>query len=199
LVKPSLAAVKDTAFKAENHCPAGRSFCRAEIQNLLILFAFQKISNCMPPETTSSQKPKLRRARSLPFSKPFTVAVIFSALHYLALISTLIAWSLFCGQRNEFALKMSLAAIGFSAITWFIAFFKRRAALCPLCRGTPLINSGALAHSRATRLPGLNHGVSATLSIIATQTFRCMYCGSDFDLLKTPSHLRASKPDTRSK
>ena len=56
----------------------------------------------------------------------------------------------------------------FSAIMWLIAFFKRRAAYCPLCKGTPLINSGALPHSRARRLFPLNHGVTATLSIIAT-------------------------------
>ena len=133
---------------------------------------------------------RLLRARSLPSSRPFHVAAFFSALHYLGLIATITALVMFLMGPNELATQVIMGGLGFSAVTWLIAFFKRRAAHCPLCRGTPLVNSGALAHSKATRVFPLNHGVSATLSIIATQTFRCMYCGSDFDLLKTPSHLR---------
>lgn len=88
-----------------------------------------------------------------------------------------------------------IAGTVFTIVTWLIASFKRRSALCPLCRGTPLINSGALAHSKAVRFPPLNHGVSAIISIIATQRFCCMYCGSSFDMLKTPSHLRGKDGD----
>jgi hypothetical protein len=100
---------------------------------------------------------------------------------------------MFSINPNPMALKVILSGIGFSIVMWIIAFFKRRDAHCPLCKGTPLINSGALPHSKARRLYPLNHGMSATLSIIATQRFCCMYCGSDFDLLKTPSHLRGAK------
>lgn len=135
-------------------------------------------------------KARVLRARSLPSSRPFTVAVFFSSLHYLGLITTITAFVLFVMQPSQLAMKVIVGGIGFSVVTWLIAFFKRRSAHCPLCKGTPLINSGALAHSRATRIYPLNHGVSATLSIIATQTFRCLYCGSDFDLLKTPSYRR---------
>jgi hypothetical protein len=130
------------------------------------------------------------RARSLPSSRPFNIAVFFSSLHFLGLISTGTAFVLFFMEPSQLAMKMVVGGIAFSVVTWLIAFFKRRSAHCPLCKGTPLINSGALPHSRATRLYPLNHGVTATLSVIATQTFRCMYCGSDFDLLKKPSHLR---------
>lgn len=108
---------------------------------------------------------------------------------------TVTAFVLFFMEPSQLATQVILCGIAFSVVTWIIAFFKRRSAHCPLCKGTPLINSGALAHSKATRIYPLNHGVSATLSIIATQTFRCMYCGSDFDLLKTPSHLRGSNGD----
>ena len=48
---------------------------------------------------------------------------------------------------------------------------------------------GFTAHQKATKIWPLNHGVSATLSIIATQKFRCMYCGTLYDLMKIPSHL----------
>jgi hypothetical protein len=87
-------------------------------------------------------------------------------------------------------MRTVVGGILFSALTWLIAFFKRRGAFCPLCKGTPLINSGARAHIQARRIPPFNYGVSAILSIIANQKFSCMYCGSYFDLLKPPTHRR---------
>lgn len=150
----------------------------------------------MPPVGTTSTsdlppaKARILRARSLPSSQPFTVAVVFSAFHYLGVITMITAFVLFFREQSQLAVKVIVGSLIFSVATWLVAFFKRREAHCPLCKGTPLINSGALAHSKATRFYPFNHGVSATFSIIATQTFRCMYCGSDFDLLKTPSHMR---------
>ena len=123
------------------------------------------------------------------------MAAFFLAVHYFGLITTATAFVLFFIEPSQLATKVIVGGLAFSGVTWLIAFFKRRSAHCPLCKGTPLINSGALAHSRATRLYPLNHGVSATLSILATQTFRCMYCGSDFDLLKTPSYQRGRQDD----
>ncbi len=143
----------------------------------------------------SAARPKALRARSLPSSRPFNVAVFFSALHFLGLVTAITALVLFFRNPSQLAMKVMLCGLMLSIIMWVIAFFKRRAAYCPLCKGTPLINSGALPHSRAWRLFPLNHGVTATLSIIACQRFRCMYCGSDFDLLKTPSHLRGMGGD----
>lgn len=135
-------------------------------------------------------KVRTLRARSLPSSRPFNVAVFLSALHYLALIMTVTAFVLFFKEQTQLAVKFIVGGTVSSVVTWLIAFFKRRAAHCPLCKGTPLINSGALAHARATRIFPFNHGVSSTLTILAAQRFCCMYCGSDFDLLKIPSHLR---------
>lgn len=140
------------------------------------------------------------RARSLPSSRPFNVAAFFSSIHYLGIITTLTGFVLvfFYGAtgQNGIATKIILGGIGFSAFTWLLAFFKRRAAHCPLCKGTPLCNSGALPHSRASRIYPFNHGVSAIFSIMTTQKFRCMYCGSDFDLLKTPSYRRKSQAES---
>lgn len=132
--------------------------------------------------------------RSLPSSHPFKVAAFCMFMHYLGLVTVISTFVWFMIQPNQLAMKVVLGGIGFSAVTWPMAFFKRRSARCPLCLGTPLINSGALPHSRALRTYPLNHGVTATLSILATRSFRCMYCGSDFDLRKTPSNRR-EKPD----
>ncbi len=140
----------------------------------------------------STPKPRAINARSLQSSRPFNVAAAFSCLHYLGIIVTLTALALIFTDPSPLARDVFIGGMAFSAVTWLIAFFKRRAAHCPLCRGTPMVNSGALPHSRATRIFPFNHGVSATLSIIATQKFRCMYCGSDFDMLKTPTHRRQS-------
>ncbi len=144
-------------------------------------------------KTSPTAKSKALRARSLPSSRPFSVAAFFSALHYFGLITTATAFVLFLSEPSQLATKVIVGGLAFSGVTWMIAFFKRRCAHCPLCKGTPMINSGALAHSRATRIYPFNHGVSATLSIIATQTFRCMYCGSDFDMLKKPSYQRGKQ------
>ena len=85
--------------------------------------------------------------------------------------------------------------MGFSALMWLVAYFKRRSAHCPLCKGTPLLNTGARTHMRARRLFPFSHGVTATFSILAVQRFRCMYCGSDYDLLKPRSrHTYVNPP-----
>ena len=114
---------------------------------------------------------------------------MFWCLHALGLVASLTALVCMVIQPSHLALRVFLASLGFTVITWGAAFFKRRAAHCPLCKGTPLMNSGALPHARAWRIRPFNHGLSAVLSILATQTFRCMYCGSDFDLLKPSSRL----------
>lgn len=141
----------------------------------------------------SEPKPKVPRDRSLPSSRPFNIAAIFTALYFLGLISTITSAVLFFKESNPLSLKFMLGGLGISIVTGIIAFFKRRAANCPLCRGTPLINSGALPHSGAIRVRPLNHGMTATLSIITSQRFCCMYCGSGFDLLKPSAHLRGTK------
>ncbi|MEO8617690.1 MAG: hypothetical protein ABI600_21355 [Luteolibacter sp.] len=110
-------------------------------------------------------------------------------IHFLGIVATITALVSFIRQPSELATNIIIGGIIFSAVTWFLAFFKRRATFCPLCKGTPLINSGALTHSKAIHIFPFNHGTTATFSIIATQRFRCMYCGSDFDLLKPPSRL----------
>jgi hypothetical protein len=129
------------------------------------------------------------RMRSVTHRRPFVHAVFFSAMNYIGIIAGLTALVAFLIQPTRMATRVFILCLGFSALTWLIAYFKRRSAHCPLCKGTPLINTGALPHKKALRLFPFNHGVTAILSIIATQRFRCMDCGTQYDLLKIPSHL----------
>lgn len=149
--------------------------------------------------TTETRNPAASRhkrrppARSLPTAWPFTRATIFSALHYLGIIGAFTAAMVFLLRPDRLACEVFLSSLAFCVVTWPVAYLTRRTARCPLCCGTPLASSGARPHSRAVRIFPLNHGVTATLSILATQKFRCMYCGSDFDLMKTPSHRRGRR------
>lgn len=141
-----------------------------------------------------NRRTPISRARSLPHRKSFVTAVIFSALFYLGIIAILTCLILFFIKPNPLATRLLVLAILFTGTTWLFGYFKRTTAFCPLCKGTPLIKSGALVHANAFRLPLLNYGVSATFSIIATQKFRCMYCGTQYDLLKRPTHQRLKEP-----
>lgn len=141
------------------------------------------------PHAIQQEKARVPRARSLPSAKPFRVAVFFTSIHYLGLITSVTALVCFFLEPSQAASRILVGGIAFSALTWLIAFFKRRATFCPLCKGTPLLQTGARTHVRARRVFPLNHGTTATLSIICCQKFRCMYCGSDYDLLKPRTRL----------
>lgn len=145
-------------------------------------------------EEIQMDRVRIPRARSLPSSKPFRTAVFFTSIHYLGLVVTITALVCFFLEPSQDATRIFVGGMVFSAITWLIAFFKRRSTFCPLCKGTPLLNTGARTHVRARRLLPLNHGTTATLSIMTMQKFRCMYCGSDYDLLKPPTRLLHGDP-----
>lgn len=145
--------------------------------------------------STSPGKARVLRARSLPSARPFRVAVVVTAVHYLGIVVSGTALICVFLEPSQTAVHLLIGGMIFTAFAWLVAFFKRKATFCPLCKGTPLINSGARVHSRAWRLYPLNHGVTATLSIMACQKFRCMYCGSDYDLLKPPTRLLHGTPE----
>ncbi len=132
---------------------------------------------------------KVPQARSLPLRKPFYIAALLSALHYMSLIVTIFSLIRCFTQPSDLTSSLFVGSLIFSILTWLVAFFKRRATVCPLCKGTPLFDTGALPNVRAIRFRPFNYGVSATLSIIAFQRFRCMYCAADFDLLKQSSRV----------
>lgn len=148
-------------------------------------------SNASEAKTRSaSGRSRVTRMRSVPNRHLVLNAVFYSAIHYLGIVASVAAIVWFFIKPSPLATQIIIASLIFSGVTWFIAFLKRRNTRCPLCRGTPLINSGALAHQKAVRWFPLNHGTTCILSIIFTHRFRCMYCGTPFDMLKTPPHLR---------
>ena len=122
------------------------------------------------------------------FRGTFYVATFWTIAHVLSVVATTIAVFLFLSHHKEprsvFYLYSIVVGVLLVATTLLISFFKRRNAHCPLCRGTPLVNSGALAHKKSYCLKPFNHGHTAILSIVFTQKFSCMYCGTKYDLLK---------------
>lgn len=143
-----------------------------------------------PPSVSDMKRSQISRLRSVPDRQPYIRAVLFSAIHYMGILATITTLAIFITEPSHLATRVMIACLGFTALSWLLAFFKRRTTHCPLCKGTPLLDAGAIPHKNAVRFFPLNHGVSATLSIIAAQKFRCMYCGTGFDILKEPSHLR---------
>ena len=134
------------------------------------------------------------RARSIHNKQPFTTAVFFTLLHYLCLISLITCVVLLTLSSSKQTLVVPLvASLVASLVTWLIAFIRRRSARCPLCKGSPLIESGAVKHAKAYRLRPLNHGATAILGILFLNRFRCMYCGTSYDLLKRSSTARTPR------
>ena len=84
-------------------------------------------------------------------------------------------------------------ALAASLATWLISYLRRRSARCPLCKGSPLLESGAVKHAKAYRLRPFNHGATAVLGILFLNRFRCMYCGTPYDLLKRSSIARNNR------
>ncbi|MFD0895973.1 hypothetical protein KBB96_08505 [Luteolibacter ambystomatis] len=129
--------------------------------------------------------------------------MFWTAVYYLCLVAWVTCAVMFVLKRDQLTSKLLIGAMLLSVLSWIWAFFKRRAARCPLCKGTPLLNSGALPHGRAVRLAPLNHGTTACLSLLFTQEFRCMYCGNLYDLMKSNQATRpqpgvAPESDTES-
>lgn len=145
-------------------------------------------------EASSSSNQAAGRPRSVPYRAPFWFAIFLTMLHFVALAAFVaaMAWMLKRPEEKQCALAASCA--GAVVITWLMAFFARRNANCPLCRGTPYLNSGAHPHPEAQRWGMLNHGITAVLSTAIRGRFVCMYCGNLYSLLKKPAHLRTSKP-----
>lgn len=124
------------------------------------------------------------RARSVPYKRPFVEAILFTVVFYLSLAATTtVLFTCFALQQTATA-KLLGISIGASAVLWLFSFLRRRAARCPLCKGTPLADSGAHKHVEAKRFFPLNYGTSNVVRSIITQKFIYPYCGTPFDLLK---------------
>ena len=129
-----------------------------------------------------------RRSRSVPHKRRFVVAILLSLVFYLAviaLITSAVAFFFATAEFKKISAEILIACLGISLIAWIISYIKRRGALCPLCKSTPFADNLARKHEKAHRLRPLNYGTSAILTALFLQRWRCMYCGTSFDLLKT--------------
>ena len=129
------------------------------------------------------------RCRSVPYRTPYYVATFWMIFHLFCVSGTLTLLVLFFLHHrtvdvSQFKKLIVIGAVA-SLVSLVISYSRRRAARCPLCIGTPLMNTGALTHKRSTTIGPLNEGYSALVSIAFTQKFRCMYCGTRYDLLKS--------------
>jgi len=125
-----------------------------------------------------------RGAHSLPHRRPFVAAALLALLHCLLGVALVaLAW-VFLVRGDPAAGPWLLATAIALALAWLVALPVRRAARCPLCRGTPLLDTRAAPHPKASRVAPLNHGTTALLSLAFRHRFRCMFCGTPFDLLK---------------
>ena len=138
-----------------------------------------------------------QRDRSVPFKRPFITAVLSMLVFYLCLVGLLAAITAFVlsdkGLQHRAAYVIA-ALLGASAICWIFAYLMRRKANCPLCKCTPFLDNLALKHQKARKTWPLNYGNSAVLSVLCTQRWRCMYCGTPFDILKNKSKELNSPP-----
>lgn len=123
----------------------------------------------------------------MPFKRPFLIAVLLTTVFYLFIVGALTALIAYVLFRTEIAAYTLIALTGTSLLFWTITVLRRRDARCPLCKGSPYLNSGAHLHKKATKWPILNHGHSNVLRTIFRQNFRCMYCGTPYDFLKPVS------------
>jgi hypothetical protein len=142
----------------------------------------------MPSRSVATEQAS--RARSLHDKRPFNVAVFFAVVHYLCLIAFLTCVVILILNPVEGSVKILIASLVACLFTWLISFFRRRSVRCPLCKGSPLLDTGAVKHAKAYRLPPLNHGNTAVLGILFLNRFRCMYCGTPYDMLKKSSQQR---------
>lgn len=128
----------------------------------------------------------------MPHRSPFIWAQILAVVNFacgVAVLTSIPILLLYPSQKN---IKVLVACMASYMLTAMVSFLKRRKVLCPLCKGTPLVSSQAEIHPRASRIFPLDYGTSTLLTLIASQTFRCMYCASRFDLLKNrPEPRRA--------
>lgn len=143
------------------------------------------------PSQAQEKRQKLsleQRARSVPYKRLFVTAVLATVLFYLALIAFLTAIVTFFLAPVELKRGAAYTLVGLlpiCAFLWTISYFKRRKATCPLCKCTPFLDNLAHKHQKSFRVKPFNYGTTAILNVVLTQRWRCMYCGTPFDILKS--------------
>lgn len=128
--------------------------------------------------------------RSVHHKRPFIESNLLALLHYLALIAVITLAVIFIRVGEAEVKNSFIAAVIAFAVTWLLCYVRRLNTKCPLCKGTPLLDCAAVKHTKAVRIAPLSYGTTAQISLLFTNRFRCMYCGTGFDLLKKSSIVR---------
>jgi len=128
--------------------------------------------------------------RSIHHKRPFIESNLLALLHYLALIAVITLAVILIRVGGTDVRNAFIAAMIAFAVTWLLSYIRRLNTKCPLCKGTPLLDCAAVKHTKAVRIAPLSYGTTAQLSLLFTHRFRCMYCGTGFDLLKKSSIVR---------
>ncbi len=144
-----------------------------------------------------SQPHPSRATRSLPHKRPYLNAMLFTVIQFLFGTAFLTVMVILILHPTSMTQAVPLLLLGLTLASWGLAYGVRRLARCPLCKGTPLIDSAAVKHQRARKPGPLNQGVTAMLSLLLTLRFRCMYCGTLFDLLRNPGADRPLRDPER--
>ena len=127
------------------------------------------------------------RARSVPYRRCYVTSVSLCVASYICMMGALAAFTFIIPYPGIAPGTTLGVLVLLSGIFWLLSLFKRREATCPLCKGTPLLDSKARTHQKAVRFLPLNYGTTNVIRIIFRQQFRCHFCGTPYDLLKTVS------------
>lgn len=81
--------------------------------------------------TSKKKLPFEKRARSVPFKRPFIKAAFLGALFYLLLLAVLTSIGVYFMHQSKFSVMLLLGCFGLTIFVWIIGLFKRRSACCP--------------------------------------------------------------------
>lgn len=124
------------------------------------------------------------RARSVPYKRAYVASTLLCLSYFFFLFAACCSVFILVPKRTPGAALVFGTLVLLTLVFWFLSFLKRRDAKCPLCKGTPLLDSQAHKHQKAVRFFPLNFGMTNIIRIIFRQQFRCHFCGTPFDLLK---------------
>lgn len=148
-----------------------------------------------PPKRRSKGKFE-DRARSVPYKRAYVASVFLCLTYFFFLFAAASSVFILVPRRTTGSAIVFGTLVLLALVFWFLSFIKRRDAKCPLCKGTPLLDSKAHTHQKAIRFFPLNYGMTNVLRVIFRQQFRCHYCGTPFDLLKQITPQQPAPPES---
>lgn len=138
--------------------------------------------------------PYQQRARSLPHKHHFHISLYWAVALYTIVASTLAAAIGFTRSDNQNNAYLLIGLVFVGILVWALGYLTRKKATCPLCKGTPFLDSQASKHVKAVRILPFNYGTTNMLKAIVARRFRCHFCGTPFDMLKTNLTEKSEQP-----